>query len=205
MTSSANKIPEQRDQLRQLGRTELLEMMLAQSRLNEQLSKRIEQLEARLQDRALRLSKVGSMAEAALSLNGVFEAAEEACQQYLENVRLQSERKLRLGEELVEHAKKSADEITGDTVRKCEEMKRAAQKECEEMRRTARKECEALKETTRQQCEEEKRQAHCAVEKNWSELSARLLNLYATHKGMEDMVEQEWRRTHAGEAEHGKV
>lgn len=74
-------------ELHKLKRAELLEMMLAQSREIESLRARIEQLEAELADREIRIRESGSIAEAALKLNGVFEAAQAAADQYLENVR----------------------------------------------------------------------------------------------------------------------
>ena len=46
-------------------------------------------LRRQLADRTLRLEQVGSIAEAALSLNRVFEAAQAAADQYLESVKAQ--------------------------------------------------------------------------------------------------------------------
>lgn len=74
-------------ELHKLKRAELLEMMLAQSREIESLQGRIEQLEAKLADKEIRIQESGSIAEAALKLNGIFEAAQAAADQYLENVR----------------------------------------------------------------------------------------------------------------------
>ena len=74
-------------ELHKLKRAELLEMMLAQSREIESLQGRIEQLEAKLADKEIRIQVSGSIAEAALKLNGIFEAAQAAADQYLENVR----------------------------------------------------------------------------------------------------------------------
>ena len=74
-------------ELHKLKRAELLEMMLAQSREIESLRAHIEQLEAQLADREIRIQESGSIAEAALKLNGIFEAAQAAANQYLENVR----------------------------------------------------------------------------------------------------------------------
>ena len=73
-------------ELRRLSRSELLEMLIAQTEENSQLKIRLEQAEAQLRDRRIELDKAGSLAEAALSLNGVFQAAEAAAQQYLENI-----------------------------------------------------------------------------------------------------------------------
>ena len=78
-------------ELRRLSRSELLEMLIAQTEENRQLKIRLERAEAQLQDRTIAVEKAGSLAEAALQLNHVFEAADKAAQQYLENVRLMSE------------------------------------------------------------------------------------------------------------------
>ena len=80
-------------ELRKLKRTDLLELLIEQSKEVESLKKRIGELEAELADRRLLIYKSGSIAEAALKLNGVFEAAEAAAQEYLENIRRVSEEK----------------------------------------------------------------------------------------------------------------
>ena len=69
-----------------------LEMLIAQTEENRQLKIRLERAEAQLRDRRIAVEKAGSLAEAALQLNRVFEAADKAAQQYLENVRLMSEK-----------------------------------------------------------------------------------------------------------------
>lgn len=76
-------------ELHRLKRGELLEMMLAQSREIESLRARVRQLEEQLADREIRIQESGSIAEAALKLNGIFEAAQAAADQYLENVKKQ--------------------------------------------------------------------------------------------------------------------
>ena len=74
-------------ELRRLSRSELLEMLLSLTEENEKLKIRLEQAEDQLRDRRILIDKAGSIAEAALQLNKVFEAADRAAQQYLENVR----------------------------------------------------------------------------------------------------------------------
>lgn len=74
-------------ELHKLKRAELLEMMLAQSREIEVLRARIDALETKLADREIRIRESGSIAEAVLKLNGIFEAAQAAADQYLENIR----------------------------------------------------------------------------------------------------------------------
>ena len=55
----------------------------------EELERQNAKLRRQLADRTLRLEQVGSIAEAALSLNRVFEAAQAAADQYLESVKAQ--------------------------------------------------------------------------------------------------------------------
>lgn len=74
-------------ELKRLSRTELLEMLLEQVEENERLKMRLDEMQAQLDNKQIMMDKAGSIAEAALQLNGVFEAAEAAAEQYLENVR----------------------------------------------------------------------------------------------------------------------
>ena len=73
-------------ELKHLSRAELLEMLLAQAEENRQLKKQLQAAQDALSDRRIAISQAGSLAEAALQLNGVFEAADRAARQYLENV-----------------------------------------------------------------------------------------------------------------------
>ena len=73
-------------ELRKLKRSELIELMLMQSReLDEQRTQRKE-LEKQLESRNLEIAEAGSIAEAAMQINHVFAAAQSAADQYLENV-----------------------------------------------------------------------------------------------------------------------
>lgn len=78
-------------ELRRLSRMDLLEMLLEQSREVERLQTELETVKKQLQDRRIMEQEAGSIAEAALRLNKVFEAAQQAADQYLENVLNQCE------------------------------------------------------------------------------------------------------------------
>lgn len=77
--------------LKRLSRTDLLEMMIALTKENEQLRQKLEETERKLGDKMIAIEKCGSIAEAALALNGVFEAAEKACAQYVANLQARAE------------------------------------------------------------------------------------------------------------------
>lgn len=76
--------------LKRLRRDELLEILIAQSKKMDQMQAELDAARAALDSREILLREAGSIAEAALRINGVFEAAEAAAQQYLENIRRMS-------------------------------------------------------------------------------------------------------------------
>lgn len=71
-------------ELRRLGRPELIEIIYQLEKSQEESRQEIARLQARLQDRTLRLSEAGSIAQAALQVNGVMEAAQAAADQYVQ-------------------------------------------------------------------------------------------------------------------------
>ena len=73
-------------ELKRLSRMDMLKMMLALTRENEQLRKDLVHTKRQLEDRTITIQNAGSIAEAALRLNGIFEAAQAAADQFLENL-----------------------------------------------------------------------------------------------------------------------
>lgn len=93
-------------ELRKLSRTELLELLIEQARENLALKDQLRQAREELASRQVMISQSGSIAEASLQLNGVFEAAQKAIDQYRENVERQCE-------ELLANARNQAEQILG--------------------------------------------------------------------------------------------
>jgi hypothetical protein len=83
-----------RNNLRHLRKVELIEMLLTQTKRVEDLEKEVSELKARLEDRQILLNETGDLATASLQINGFFEAAQRAADQYIENARQLSERRL---------------------------------------------------------------------------------------------------------------
>lgn len=101
-------------ELKRMSRAELLQMLITQVEENQSLQARLEAAETQLKDRSLAVSETGTMAEAALSLNGVFQAADAAAQQYLDNIRQMQERQELLYQEAEDEAKRNADAIVAE-------------------------------------------------------------------------------------------
>ena len=90
--------------LRKLNRYQLLEMLIMQTERADKLQEKLEAAESQLNDKEIRLTDLGSIAEASLQLSGVFEAAQTAADRYLEAAKKHAE-------ELEEDAHKKAAEI----------------------------------------------------------------------------------------------
>ena len=108
--------------LRKMNRKELLELLIASAKENDQLKERLQQQAVQLQSRDFQIKNAGSIAEAALALNGVFESADKAAAQYLENIKRCSEQQQGAYDKIVSEAEQKAKTIIGDAER--EKLKR---------------------------------------------------------------------------------
>lgn len=74
-------------ELRKMRRSELIEIIYALKTREEELTRKTEELERKLEQREILLSEAGSIAQAAMGLNRVFEAAQAAADDYLASVK----------------------------------------------------------------------------------------------------------------------
>ena len=93
------------------------------------LKEELEQARKALKSREIAIDEAGSIAVAALQINGVFEAAQAAGQQYIDNIRSLSERQAGIC------ARRNAE--------KCVEMESACKRKCEALEAEARQKSES--------------------------------------------------------------
>ena len=113
-------------ELKRLSRADLLEMLISQSEELREVKERLRTAEAALASRVIEIDNAGSIAEASLRLNGVFEAAQAACEQYTENIRLLSERSQLICRQMEKESREQAERLLEQTRRRCEEMEAQA-------------------------------------------------------------------------------
>ena len=78
-------------ELKRLKREELLELMLVQSKEIDRLREELQQARQALEDRNLRISNAGSLAEASLAVFNIIEETQKAADLYLENIKRKAE------------------------------------------------------------------------------------------------------------------
>lgn len=104
-------------ELRKLSRADLLELLLEQLKENEQLRGDLEAAQKQLADRKVLLEKAGSIAEASLQLNGVFQAAQAACAQYIENIERLNAQQEQLCARMERETREKCDHMVADAER----------------------------------------------------------------------------------------
>lgn len=114
-------------ELQRLSRAELLELLIKQTEENEQLKRQLESADTKLRERNIDMENVGSIAEASLKLNGVFEAAENAARQYLENIDSINSKTEEKCDKLICEAHSRADEILKSASEESEKIRSKAE------------------------------------------------------------------------------
>ena len=98
-------------ELRKLTRSELLELLIAQTEKNETLNAELEEARRQLKNKRIVCEKAGTLAEASLQLSGVFKAAEDAASIYLENIERMSAECDKEKSYILDAARKEADKM----------------------------------------------------------------------------------------------
>lgn len=139
-------------ELRRLTREDLLDIIYELQRRTQQLEQENETIRKQLADRTVKLENAGSIAEAALAVNGVFEAAQAAADQYLAQVRAANEQSQQLADRIVADAQRRANAIVQQAQQEADSIRTMTDEgtqqrwaELQEKTDTMLKSCEALR------------------------------------------------------------
>lgn len=138
-------------ELKKLSRSDLLQMLVDQGRELRELKEKYAVSEAALADRTIRLDQAGSIAEAALQLSGVFEAAQEACRQYTDSIALLSQQQEDINVRREAESREKADRLLAETEKTCTARLQETEESCAEKLRQTEETCAQM--LTRAQAE----------------------------------------------------
>ena len=109
-------------ELRSLSKIQMLNILRQQENEIEQLTSQRKELERKLEERQLQVDEAGSLAEASVMVSGVLQAAQNAADVYLENIRaVEAERSAQVAR-LEREAQEKAKEMYKESEEKHEEM-----------------------------------------------------------------------------------
>ncbi len=154
-------------ELRRMNRTELIEIIYALQQNEQKLREENDKMTAELEDRKIRMDESGSIAEAALSLNHIFEDAQAAADQYLLSLQRGEEEQPELTPDLSEKAEPESDGTeseaekgepesdseTGEESSEPEEILEDARRQADQILEDARREADSILTTARAQAE----------------------------------------------------
>ena len=204
-------------ELKKLSRMELLEILIDLSNENIELKNSVQELSYQLDNRNIMIGEVGSIAEASLKLNGVFEAAEAAASQYIENIKRISESQEEISKQVEAKAQQKAEEMLNQAEEQCssriEETDNYCKNKIEETDSYCKSKLEEtelccknkLEETdlickekldkTKDECDEMLRQANdsCAKSKQeaelyWNNVSEKIFELCREHEFLRNLL-----------------
>ena len=110
-------------ELKKLSRRELEDIIYQLKKNEKQMQEEIASLQNALTDKRVRLSEAGSVAEAALSVTNVFEAAQKSADIYLHEIACMRDETEQACAKMIADAKKAVLRIYADCEKKHAEMK----------------------------------------------------------------------------------
>ena len=131
------------------------------------LREELEQAKKSLKKREIALNEAGPIAVAALQINGVFEAAQAASQQYIENIRSLSDRQAAICAQRDIENRVEVERKLKEAEEKCAAMEYASKRKCEAMEQEAKQKSEAY----------------------WTEVSRRLQSFYENHRELKRLLD----------------
>lgn len=186
-------------ELRRLSRKDLLALLLAQGREKESITAELEAAKAALSARELIIAQSGSIAEAALKLNGVFEAAQKAADEYLENIRTkngrteqacakQEEASQKACENMLAASRAKCETLEQETSEACAKQKQETEEACKKLALETTNACNAKKQQTEQLCQKMEEEAKRKADAYWANLSERLHSFYKDHEALKELL-----------------
>lgn len=183
VTNEEKKMTER--ELKKLSKTDLLEILLDQSKENEELRNALEEANAKLADRTLQIDNAGSLAEASLKLNGVFEAAQAACLQYSENIKLLSFRQEQICSRMEAEANARCELLEQEVQTRCTELERDTRLKCELLEKETDEKCSSRERETETKCAAMLRDAKEQSEAYWNEVSGKIQDFTKSYEDLQ--------------------
>ena len=131
-------------EMRHMSRVDLLNIILKQSEEINALRTENEELHGQIEDKTIAINESGSMAEACLRVNRVFEAAEAAVAQYKENIERLSENQDLILRRKMEECRRQAEKMLREAQSRAEATVAAAESEAEEIVKEAQARADAM-------------------------------------------------------------
>ena len=120
-------------ELKKLSRRELVDLLYQMKKNEEQMQEEIAALQQAVEDKRLRISVAGSIAEAAMDITNLMSTAQMTADLYLREIscmKIDAEEECR---RMIEDARKKADKIVADGEKRLADLEERYQVECQKL------------------------------------------------------------------------
>lgn len=152
-------------ELKRLGRAELIDIIFELQKRCEEYTATIDKLKEAQADKELRIAKAGSIAEAALQVNGIFEAAQAAADQYVHSIHA---------------ASRNAETKVADTEKQCSAMLQSAHEKAGEIIASAEKKAQQIQSDADKQ-----------VRAEWQQFQQKANELIRAHEELSSFMQKD--------------
>ena len=102
------------NELKKLSRRDLIDIIYQMKKNEQRMEEEIASLKNELEDRRIRISDAGSIAEAALSVSDVFASAQKAADVYLEEIAQMKAEAENESKKIIDEAKETASKVLSE-------------------------------------------------------------------------------------------
>lgn len=184
-------------EFRRLSRADLIEIIYTLQKSERTLQEENENLRQQLEERRIAISKAGSIAEAAIALSGVIEAAQDAADQYLLEIRAKQESMEAEAAKILGDAKDEATQILEDAKTEASKTLDHARIESTLMKSEATKalsdaeaEAQGITENAKKEAKEMVARAETEASRQWQLVEEKTGLLLAAHEELRSLLEK---------------
>ena len=174
-------------ELRRMRRTELVEIIYALKQSEDQLKAENAALTAQLQERQIHIENAGSIAQAALELNKVFEAAQTAADEYLHSVQVNNADANVTAANTLAQARSEAQRILAQAQASADSLKAQTEQECAALTSAA----ERKRDQTEADCKAMVARAEQEVQQRWEAFDRRANALLEQYRGTDPLASED--------------
>lgn len=178
-------------ELRRLNRGELLEMLIRLTGENDEPRQKLGETEKKLDDRSVMINESGSIAEAALRLNDVFAAAENAAKLYRENSERLCDEKTASAEEYAGKTRREADDYSEKVREDADSYSFSVRREADETAVKVREDADAYSVKIRAEADRYLEDSRDKAGDYWDNVIAKATVLLSDHNALAEAVKAE--------------
>lgn len=171
-------------EFKKLSRGDLVNIIYEMQKNEQALNEELDQAKSALTDKTMKISQAGSIAEAVLGLNEIFERAQSAADSYLEQIQDNSQKQ----ESLVANAEREAAQIRGSAEGEAAVLLENARNEAAALVETAKSEASEIRQKAESEAAAMLEKAESESAAKWELFNRKVNEILQAHKELQSLL-----------------